>query len=82
MKQFSQMSNHEEFQNKSSKGNETKQIQAQIFAEMLVIDEKRAKPTMYYWISIIDVVSSRIRSEPFKSLKKYSPCRISDAGEL
>jgi hypothetical protein len=66
----------------TSKLHGAKHIQAQIFAEMMAIDKKRAKATMSSWQKFVDVVSSRQRSEPFNGLEEYLPYRISDAGEL
>lgn len=59
-----------------------KQIQAQIFQEMLAIDKERAITTMKMWQKFVQVQSSRKRSEPFSGLDEYLPYRISDAGEL
>ena len=59
-----------------------KQIQSQILAEMMAIDQGRAITTMKSWQKYIEVVSSRRRSEPFSGLAEFLPYRISDAGEL
>ncbi|EED22796.1 conserved hypothetical protein [Talaromyces stipitatus ATCC 10500] len=59
-----------------------KQIQEQIFKEMLAIDKERAITTMKMWQKFVKVQSSRKRSEPFSGLDEYLPYRISDAGEL
>ncbi|MCJ1386412.1 hypothetical protein MMC17_009538 [Xylographa soralifera] len=59
-----------------------KQIQSQILAEMMAIDQERAITTMKSWQKYIEVVSSRRRSEPFSDLAEFLPYRISDAGEL
>lgn len=59
-----------------------KQIQGQIFKEMIAIDKERAITTMKNWQKFVQVQSSRKRSEPFCGLDEYLPYRISDAGEL
>jgi fusicocca-2,10(14)-diene synthase len=59
-----------------------KQIQGQIFKEMIAIDKERAITTMKNWQKFVQVQSSRKRSEPFSGLDEYLPYRISDAGEL
>jgi fusicocca-2,10(14)-diene synthase len=59
-----------------------KQIQGQIFKEMIAIDKERAITTMKLWQKFVQVQTSRKRSEPFSGLDEYLPYRISDAGEL
>ncbi|PCG91803.1 Terpenoid synthase [Penicillium occitanis (nom. inval.)] len=59
-----------------------RQIQGQIFKEMIAIDKERAITTMKNWQKFVQVQSSRKRSEPFSGLDEYLPYRISDAGEL
>uniref|UniRef100_A0A093VXQ0 Fusicoccadiene synthase n=1 Tax=Talaromyces marneffei PM1 TaxID=1077442 RepID=A0A093VXQ0_TALMA len=55
-----------------------KQIQGQIFKEMLAIDKERAMTTMKNWQKFIQVQSSRKRSEPFSGLDEYLPCSSFD----
>ncbi|KAI4284883.1 MAG: hypothetical protein L6R38_001092 [Xanthoria sp. 2 TBL-2021] len=64
------------------KGNAAKQVQSLIVKEMMAIDKERGLTTMKAWQKFVQVVSSRQRSEPFRSLEEYLPYRISDAGEL
>jgi hypothetical protein len=82
LKEFIHDISHEEAPKTTSKLHGVKQIQIQIFAEMLAMDQKRAETTISSWKQFVDIVSNRKRSETFNGLEEYLPCRISDAGEL
>jgi hypothetical protein len=58
-----------------------KKLQAQIFSEMMAIDQRRAITTMTAWASFVQL-ASRTRMSPFETLEEYIPARVIDAGEL
>ncbi|CVK85946.1 uncharacterized protein FMAN_06592 [Fusarium mangiferae] len=58
-----------------------KRLQAQIFLEMMAIDQQRAITTMKAWASFVQL-ASRTRMTPFETLEEYIPARVIDAGEL
>lgn len=59
-----------------------KQIQSQIFTEMVAIDPERAVTSMKSWATFVQLAASRPRSIPFATLEEYLPYRIVDAGEM
>lgn len=59
-----------------------KEIQSQIFLEMLDIDPECARTTMKAWARFVEVGSSRQHNTRFTSLDKYIPYRIMDVGEM
>ena len=65
-----------------SNSNGKKRIKAQIFTEMVDIDEERASTTMRSWTTFVQLAASRERTLPFSSLEEYLPYRIIDAGEM
>ncbi|KAF5547601.1 amidohydrolase 2 [Fusarium phyllophilum] len=58
-----------------------KKLQAQIFSEMMAIDQRRATTTMKVWASFVHL-ASRTRMTPFETLEEYIPARVIDADEL
>ncbi|RBA20604.1 hypothetical protein FPRO05_08051 [Fusarium proliferatum] len=58
-----------------------KRLQAQIFLEMMAIDQQRAITKMKAWASFVQL-ASRTRMTPFETLEEYIPARVIDAGEL
>ncbi|KAI1857352.1 uncharacterized protein JN550_013232, partial [Neoarthrinium moseri] len=59
-----------------------RQIQSQLFEEMLSIDPECAKITMKSWAQFIQVGSSRQHETRFNTLTEYFPYRIMDVGEM
>ncbi|KAI1840688.1 hypothetical protein JX266_013095 [Neoarthrinium moseri] len=59
-----------------------RQIQSQLFEEMLSIDPECAKTTMKSWAQFIQVGSSRQHETRFNTLTEYFPYRIMDVGEM
>lgn len=59
-----------------------KQIQSQIFSEMIAIDQAKALTTIKLWQEYIEKTASRHRSEPFTTLDEYLPYRMIESAEL
>lgn len=59
-----------------------KQIQSQIFNEMMAIDTPKALTTISLWQEYVKKAASRQRSEPFTTLDEYLPYRMTEAAEL
>ncbi|KAI0013032.1 fusicoccadiene synthase [Xylariaceae sp. FL0662B] len=64
-----------------SKVRPEKRLQAQLLAEMMAIDRKRAITSMKAWARFVQS-AAQTRSLPFETLDEYMPARAIDAGEL
>ena len=59
-----------------------KQIQAQIFNEMLAIDPERTVTTMKAWAEFLQLAAGRQHRKRFATLEEYLPYRSIDVGKM
>ncbi|KAF2996753.1 terpene cyclase [Neopestalotiopsis sp. 37M] len=65
----------------TGKGRPEMRLQAQIFAEMMVIDPERARTAMKAWAKCVQL-TAKTRETRYETLAEYVPARNIDAGEL
>lgn len=59
-----------------------KQMQSQLFLEMMAVDRECAVESMKAWAKFLEVGSGRQHSKRFTTLEEYLPYRIMDVGEM